>query len=93
MGRRVDPKNHDHVARVFGILQHIHSDIRNLEMPDLGRIVGDFYINGMLGENVHFPGLSLKGGFDFKPSINVYSPTKKSSLCGCHQSLSANCSA
>lgn len=66
LGRPVDTNSPDAVTRIIGFLQQIHSDIRNLEMPDIGKAFNDFQIAGLMGERMHLPGLSRTGGFDFK---------------------------
>lgn len=70
VGRPVAVADRDSVARVLGLLQHVHSEIRNLAMPDIGKALHDFQINGLVGEKLHVPGVALQGGFAFQPVLS-----------------------
>ena len=67
LGRSVDVAATDSVSRVLGVLQFIHSEIRNHNMPDIGQALHDYQVSGILGERMHVPGLGRQGGFDFQP--------------------------
>ena len=72
LGRPVDVAAGDAVSRIFGVLQYIHGEIRNQNMPDIGKALNDFQIAGLLGERMHLPGLSRQGGFDFTPVVRTH---------------------
>ncbi|MDX1923532.1 MAG: hypothetical protein SFW65_10440 [Alphaproteobacteria bacterium] len=70
LGRGINPQHTDRVLRLFGALQRMHTDIRNMHFPDVGKIMEDFQIAALIGERLHLPGMSAKGGFDFQAPID-----------------------
>lgn len=71
LGRAINPEHTDRALRLFGALQRIHTDIRNMDFPDVGKIMDDFQISGLIGERLHLPGMSAKGGFDFQAPVDL----------------------
>jgi len=75
LGRAISPEHDDRVLRLFGALQRIHTDIRNMDFPQIGKIFHDFQIAGLIGEKLHIPGMSPDGGFDFQPAVPSDNPS------------------
>lgn len=76
LGRAINLHQPDKVMRVFGAIERIHTDLRQMAFPEIAKILHDFQLAGMIGERLLVPGMAITGGFDFK-AVSAVHPAQK----------------